>query len=247
MAKTTRQIITIDEELCNGCGACVPSCAEGAIRIVDGKAKLVSERYCDGLGACLGECPRGALSFETREAEEFDEEAAVAHVKSIDREAGHSHAGHVCPSACVIDRTREIATNSARDAEGVPSELRTWPVKLYLVNPSAPYFENADLLIASDCVPFAFGAFHSEMLRGKTVVCGCPKFDDADIYVRKLTEILRLNNIRSITIVQMEVPCCAGISQLARLAVRESEKDVPVETVTISLEGDVVGRKTAAI
>lgn len=243
MAKTTRQIITIDEELCNGCGACVPSCAEGAIQIVDGKAKLVSERYCDGLGACLGECPQGALSFETREAEEFDEEAAVAHVKSIGQEAGHSHAGHVCPSARVIDRTHETTSDAPHDAEAVPSELKTWPVKLYLVNPSAPYFENADLLIASDCVPFAFGAFHSEMLRGKTVVCGCPKFDDADIYVQKLTEILRLNNIRSITVAQMEVPCCAGMSHIARVAVRESEKDVPVETVTISLDGEVMAQK----
>ena len=200
-----RQIIKIDEDLCNGCGACVPSCAEGAIRIVDGKAKLVSERYCDGLGACLGECPQGALSFETREAEDFDEAAAVT-----------------------------------RDAEVAASELKTWPVKLYLVNPGAPYFENADLLIASDCVPFAFGAFHSEMLRGKTLVTGCPKFDDTEVYLQKLTDILRQNSIRSITVAQMEVPCCAGMTHIALMAVAESGKSVPVETVVVSLEGDVV-------
>ncbi len=264
MAKVARQIIKIDEEKCNGCGLCVPACAEGALQIVDGKARLVQERYCDGLGACLGECPQGAISFETREAEDFDEAATIEHLKESGRSvqahldhmaehakgahdhrapAGHGHGhggGFVCPSAKTIDRREQAA--SAPSAQGkVQSELRQWPVKLYLVNPSASYFENADLLIAADCVPFAYGGMHPDFLRGKTLVTGCPKFDDVQLYADKLTQILSRNNVRSITVLQMEVPCCSGMARLAEHAVAASGKQIPVEVVTISLTGEVMG------
>ncbi len=267
MAKRTRQIIKIDEELCNGCGLCVPSCAEGALQVIDGKARLVSERYCDGLGACLGECPQGAISIEEREADEFDEAAAIEHVKSTQGEEAaarmqanahahshsspahaqhHSHAAHgkhsgfVCPSARIIDRTSEDRQPRPSAAtEDVPSELRQWPVKLYLVNPTAPYFENADLLIAADCVPFAYGGFHPDFLQGKTLVTGCPKFDDVEVYADKLTQIMQRNDIKSVTVLQMEVPCCSGMLHLARQAIMMSGKDIPLEVVTISLDGRI--------
>ncbi len=260
MAKATRQVIKIDEERCNGCGLCVPSCAEGALRIIDGKAKVVAEKSCDGLGACLGECPQGAISFETREAEIFDEQATLEHLTDIgrphephikhmaehgmgDHQARHGHGGgFVCPSARTIDRTREEQDESHRAKGDLGSELRQWPVKLYLVNPSAPYFRGSHLLISADCVPFAYGSLHPDFLKGKTLVTGCPKFDDTDLYLHKLTDILRENNIRQITVLQMEVPCCSAMQRLAEQAVAASEKEVPVEVVTISLSGEIKGQ-----
>lgn len=246
MAKTVRQIIKIDEEKCNGCGACVPACAEGALQIIDGKAKLVSEKYCDGLGACLGECPQGAISFESREAEDFDKAAAMEHVKPTDDHAAHDHVHHdgfSCPSAKTIDRTKDAVCDTPAGSKEVSSELRQWPVKLYLVNPSASYFDNADLLISADCVPFAYGSLHPDFLRGKTLVTGCPKFDDVELYANKLAEIVSLNNIRSITVLQMEVPCCSGMSRLAEQAIAASGKAIPIEIVTIGLAGEVKGER----
>lgn len=264
MAKVTRQVIKIDEELCNGCGLCVPSCAEGAIQIIDGKARLVSDKYCDGLGACLGECPVGALSFEERAAEEFDESAVEVHLKSIGREAvphahdhlhaapapavhsGHGHGG--CPSARTLDfRTDERhAPGHNGDEPKLESELRQWPVKLYLVSPSAPYFENADLLIAADCTPFAYASLHPDYLRGKALVIGCPKFDDVQAYVEKLTAIVERNNIKSITVLHMEVPCCFGLVGVAREAVAISGKQVPVQAKVVTLRGKIEEPKGAA-
>lgn len=256
MAKGLRQIIKIDEEKCNGCGVCVPACAEGALQIIDGKARLVQERYCDGLGACLGECPQGAISFESREAEEFDEAAAMEHVGKTDTPshllsqhvrtmAGHTHShqdgGFVCPSATTIDRTKDAAVAEPAQRSQADSELRQWPVKLYLVSPSASYFENADLLIAADCVPFAYGSMHPDFLRGKTLVTGCPKFDDVELYAEKLRQIVSLNTIKSITVLKMEVPCCSGLTRLAEQAVVASGKEIPVEVVTISLAGAIKG------
>jgi NAD-dependent dihydropyrimidine dehydrogenase PreA subunit len=244
MARRVRQIINIDEEKCNGCGLCVTACAEGALQVIDGKAKLVSETYCDGLGACLGECPQGALTFETREADDFDEAAATAHVgatgHSHHAHSEHKHGGFVCPSAQVLDRTHEAPTDRPATAGSVPSELRQWPVKLYLVNPEAPYFNGADLLLAADCVPFALGSFHSDFLRGKTLVTGCPKFDDVQGYLGKLDSIVSLNTIKSITVIQMEVPCCSGLLRLVEMAVSASGKNIPIETVVVSLTGEVV-------
>jgi len=252
MSKRVRQIIKIDEELCNGCGMCVPSCAEGALKIINGKAKVVSDKYCDGLGACLGECPQGALSIETREADDFDEEAAMANVAAVPsgpRMEAHNHSAHdpkhggfVCPSAKMIDRRTEAHSDEPKESASVASELRQWPVKLYLVNPSAPYFQNADLLVAADCVPFAYGAIHPDFLRGKTLVTGCPKFDDVELYADKLKQIFKDNNIKSITILQMEVPCCSGIQRLVEFAILASGKDIPVESIKISLEGEVKSR-----
>ena len=256
MTKRVRQVIKIDEELCNGCGLCVPSCAEGALQIIDGKAKMAADKYCDGLGACLGECPQGAISFETREAEEFDEEATLDRLKQLGRSAdahhqhmaehgmgqaahSHKHSGFVCPSSRTIDRTHESADTTKSTPGAVKSELRQWPIKLYLMNPQAPYFENADLLIAADCVPFAYGSIHPDFIKGKTIVTGCPKFDDTEAYFDKLTEIIKLNNIRSITVLVMEVPCCSGMLRLAQAASTASGKNTSVEAVTISLAGEV--------
>lgn len=259
MARQVRQMIKIDEEKCNGCGLCVTGCAEGALQVVDGKAKLVSETYCDGLGACIGECPQDAITFESREADNFDEAATIDHLMKSGRSVqahldhmaahadgggheghSHGHAGHVCPSAKTIDRTKDAACRESASTGEVPSELRQWPLKLYLVNPSASFFEDADLLLAADCVPFAFGGFHPEMLRGKTLVAGCPKFDDTELYLEKLTNILSLHNVKSITVAQMEVPCCSGMTRLAQAAVQASGKQVPVQTITIGLDGELM-------
>jgi NAD-dependent dihydropyrimidine dehydrogenase PreA subunit len=248
MAKVTRQVIKIDEELCNGCGLCVPSCAEGAIQIIDGKAKLVQDRYCDGLGACLGECPQGALSFEEREADEYDQTAVDVHLKSIGREAkphahaaphAHGHGGGGCPSAKMFDFRRDDTPKAAAAPGTVQSELRQWPVKLHLVNPSAPYFQDADLLVAADCTAFAYGSLHPDFLAGKALVIGCPKFDDLDAYIEKLHAIITQNNIKSITVLHMEVPCCFGMVAAAKQAVQASGKDIPVAVKTVSLQGEI--------
>jgi len=252
MARIARQIIKIDEELCNGCGLCISACAEGALQVIDGKARLVSETYCDGLGACLGECPQGAISFETREAEEFDAAAVEAHLRDVGKPQ-HAHAAHgavpqkhhsggqggfVCPSARTIDRIAHDRPVSAPAFGSVPSELRQWPIKLYLVNPQAPYFKDADLLVAADCTAFTYGGFHPDFLRGKTLVTGCPKFDDTEMYLHKLTDIFRHNNIRSVTVAYMEVPCCTSILRLVQAAIQASGKSPDLVPVKISLEGE---------
>ncbi|MCX6344130.1 MAG: 4Fe-4S binding protein [Armatimonadetes bacterium] len=242
MAIKSRQIIKIDEDRCNGCGLCVSACAEGALQIVDGKAKLVSETYCDGLGACLGDCPMDAITIETREAEDFDEQAVLANMAAQGKPAhNHDHhpaGGFVCPSAKTIDRTHDAAKTAAAIGS-VPSELRQWPIKLYLVNPQAPYFSDAHLLVAADCVPFAYGGVHSDFIRGKTIVTGCPKFDDTELYLSKLTDILSSNDIKSVTVLKMEVPCCGGMQRITEMAMAASGKSLPIETVTISLDGAV--------
>ncbi|NLN76521.1 MAG: 4Fe-4S binding protein [Armatimonadetes bacterium] len=248
MAKKVRQIIKIDEELCDGCGQCVTACAEGALQIIDGKARLVSETYCDGLGACIGDCPRGAITIESREADEFDEAAAMKHVAAQKQTAqapapAHS-GGFVCPSMRMIDRTKDLIESQPAQKGSIPSELRQWPVKLYLVNPGASYFENSDLLLAADCVPFAYGGIHPDYMRGKTLVTGCPKFDDVSAYADKLEAILSSNTIRSLTVLQMEVPCCSGMLRLAQRAVAASGKSIPIEVITISLSGDIKTTQT---
>jgi len=247
MAKVKRQVIKIDEELCNGCGLCVPSCAEGAIQIIDGKARLVADKYCDGLGACLGECPQGALSFEEREADEFDEAAVSKHLESIGRKpAVHVHPAHMhhhggCPSAVTMDFRKEPRPTAGvkGDRHKLESELQQWPVKLRLVNPSAPYFQDADLLLVADCVPFAYASLHPDFLRGKALAIGCPKFDDLEMYLEKLTQIITLNNIKSITVMHMEVPCCSGLIHIAREAVAASGKDIPIYTKKVTLRGEI--------
>ncbi len=249
MAIVKRQVIHIDEELCDGCGQCVPSCEEGAIQVIDGKARLVSDKYCDGLGACLGECPTGALSFEEREAEEFDVESVATHLAAIGRpaqpqahapfsiNAGASHTG--CPSA-QTQQLRPKASNTQFSTGVKPtSELRQWPVKLYLVNPTAPYFANADILLAADCSGFAYGSVHQDFVKDKVVVIGCPKFDDYQHHVNKLSAIIAQNDIKSITVLRMTVPCCSGMSSIARQAVLNAGKDIAITEHIVSLQGEV--------
>lgn len=250
-----RKIIKIDEEKCNGCGLCVPACAEGAIQIIDGKARLVKDQYCDGLGACLGKCPQGALSIEEREAEEFDEAAVHEYLKTKQAPAtpaathGHGpHHGHGgvpggCPGSRMMTFQRNTAAASNAPAAAFQSELGQWPVQLYLVPIQAPFFQDADLLIAADCAPFAYAGFHQDFLKGRAVAIACPKLDDTDVYLEKLAAIFRQNNIRQLTVAHMEVPCCFGLSRLVQLARQMSGKDIPIRNVTISLDGQIKEEK----
>lgn len=251
-----RKIIKIDENLCNGCGLCVPACAEGAIQIIDGKARLVADNLCDGLGACLGECPRGALTIEEREADAFDEKAVEAHLKgqpACDCPGGHGHE-HPEPKTleqplgcgCPGTYSRSLAPNKEPvdhfTDTGTESELTHWPVQLSLINPRASFLKDADLLVAADCVPFAYPDFHRRLLRGRVVAVGCPKLDDVMPYMDKLAEIIRHNNIQSVTVAHMEVPCCTGMVRVVQEAVRRSGVAVPVESIKISLDGQVLER-----
>lgn len=234
-----RDIVVIDEEKCNGCGLCVPSCAEGAIRVVDGKARLIREDYCDGLGACLGHCPQGALRIERREAAEFDEAAVQKHMARGEEPSYPNHLG--CPGSRTVYMPEREASESSSPLNGeVPSELRQWPVELALVSPKAPYFADADLILAADCVPFAYGDFHRRFLRGRRLAVGCPKLDDVSSYIDKLADIIAYNNLRSLTIVHMEVPCCSGLVWIARQAMELSGKSVAVHEVVIGIDGTIV-------
>ena len=251
MAKILRKVIKINEELCNGCGQCVPSCAEGAIQIIDGKARLVSDRYCDGLGACLGECPLGALSFEEREADEFDEQAVEVRLKEIGRTPEHHETKHACPSSSgpahsggcpgsrMFDFREETVEEDTGETPKLRSELRQWPVKINLVNPSASYFEGADLVLAADCTAFAYASMHPDFMKGKALAIGCPKFDDVNSYIAKIKAIIEESGIKSITVVHMEVPCCMGLLYAAKEAIQASGKDIPLETIVVSIRGDV--------
>jgi len=222
-----RNIIRIDEEKCNGCGLCVPACAEGAIQIINGKAHLISEKYCDGLGACLGKCPQGAITIEEREAEGFDEKAVKEHLHS--QPCG-------CPSTKVMNW--EVDTRGHSLPTNVASMLSQWPVKLALVPPQAPYFDGADLIVTADCVPFAYANFHQDFLKGKAVVIGCPKLDDVNFYQQKLEEIFRQSNLKSVKVIHMEVPCCFGLQHLAKEALAQSSKDIPLDEVVIGIKGE---------
>jgi len=268
-----RKIVEIDEEKCDGCGLCIPNCPEGALQIIDGKARLVSDLFCDGLGACIGHCPRGAIEIVEREAEPYDERKVMkkiagqgpnvikAHLEHL-RE--HGEEGylkeaveyleensmevpveqtkekkllHGCPGSRVMDfKDRHSDSGSARRQA---SELKQWPVQLTLVPPNAPYFDNADLLVSADCVAFAHPNFHSDLLRGKTLVVGCPTLDDIVSYVEKLTGIIRDNNIKSVTVAIMEVPCCNGMHFAVEKAIGDSGKDIRLVKKVISISGEV--------
>lgn len=242
----TRKIVQIDEEKCDGCGECVPSCAEGAIQIVDGKARLVSDVYCDGLGACLGTCPQDAITIIEREAPEFDEEAALRHVEQLEKP---QPAAQGCPGMAVrnLQPGLPISPMPRPGAPGVDdpqggsaSALRNWPIQLHLVPPNAPFLSNCDLILAADCVPFAYADFHRRFLKERPLVIGCPKLDDGQLYVEKLAEMLTASSIRSVTVVHMEVPCCTGLVRIAEAAIEASGSDVPLEDVTISIQGEVL-------
>lgn len=239
-----RNIVKIDEEKCNGCGLCVTACAEGAIQIIDGKAKLISESYCDGLGACLGHCPENAITVEKRDAVEFDEEATKAHLAK--QKNAQMQTDFVCPGMMA----KELKEKDEAPYSGAPevrSQLRHWPVQLKLVSPTAPYFADADLLLVADCVPFAMGDFHSKFLKGHSIVVGCPKLDNSEFYIEKLAAILQANKLNSLTVIHMEVPCCFGLTHIAREAIARSGVGMPFEDVTIDLQGNVGKTETVEV
>lgn len=281
MAK--RKIINIDEEKCNGCALCIPNCPEGAIQIIDNKARLVSDLFCDGLGACLGHCLQGAISIVEREAEEYSESRVmeniakqgkntiIAHLKHLkehrqekylkealdflrknniktgfEQENQHAQTGcpsggfSGCPGSRVIDLRKEEAPEKEGKFSPAASQLRQWPVQLMLVPPYAPYLQNADLLIAADCVAFAYAGFHEGLLKGKALLVGCPKLDDTGIYEEKLSQIFKNNDIKSVTYAHMEVPCCFGLVGIIQSAIQESGKKIPFKEVTITISGEKI-------
>ena len=234
-----RKVIHIDEDKCNGCGICANACHEGAIGIVDGKAKLLRDDYCDGMGDCLPTCPTGAITFEEREAAAYNEAAVQENKKKkeIQEKMKHMHEGG-CPGSKI--RMMEHPEKPAAVSNAVPtSQLRNWPVQIKLAPINAPYFDGAKLLIAADCTAYAYANFHQEFIRGKVALVGCPKLDSVD-YSEKLTAILKNNDIQSVTIVRMEVPCCGGLEMAAKKALQASGKFIPWQVVTISIDGKIL-------
>jgi len=246
--KVVRKIIKIDEELCDGCGQCILSCAEGALKLIDGKVKVISDNLCDGLGACLGECPTGALEVIEREADEYDEAAVEAHL-------GKGASGEPekiptmacgCPSTQiqVFNTPDKETTPHPAHATGEPvdSALSHWPVQIRLIPPTAPFLKGSDLLVLADCVAVAFSMLHQEFLQSKIVAMGCPKFDDVQGYVEKFTEIFKVANLKSVTTVVMEVPCCAGLPKIVDAAIEKAGVKLPIERVIISTKGKILER-----
>ncbi len=230
--KVVRKIIKIDEDKCNGCGDCALACAERAIQIIDGKAKLTSDSYCDGLGACIGECPQGALTIEERESVEFDKAATEQHL-AAQHKAEPLPCG--CPSTSVMQLTPDPA--QAVKAPPIKSTLTNWPVQLPLVPADAPFLKGADLLLTADCVPFAYPSFHLDFLEGHAVIIACPKLDDYESHRKRLNDIIRKANIKSLTVVHMEVPCCFGLVHMAQEALKASSKSIPFKEVTVTIRG----------
>jgi ferredoxin len=288
-----REIVKIDEELCDGCGDCIPNCHEGALQIIDGKARLISELMCDGLGACLGHCPQGAITIEKREADEYDEVVVIsqminsgkatvfAHLKHLQE---HGETGFLNQALTYIRSNREAMPfeisevhellHGGKDQKAgkpgavigcagsapqsfnvagikmaapvgeVPSELTQWPVQMHLINPAASYFNGADLLVAADCAPFAYGNFHNDFIKGRKMVIACPKLDQGkEIYVQKLTRLIDDARVNTITVVIMEVPCCGGLSQIVQMATQSASRKVPVKEVVIGIKGEVLAEE----
>jgi len=243
--KIKRKIIKIDEEKCDGCGVCVPSCAEGALQIIDGKARLVAEKFCDGLGACLGECPNDALQVIESEAEDFDEKAVEEHLKATEqfnqKEPFTMACG--CPSTQIQSFAPAMTCQEANQPVSHPSAqsaLAHWPVQIHLVPPTAPFLKGADLLVAADCTPAAYPNFHRDFLKGKVLMLGCPKFDDAQAYIEKFTDIFNTAGIKSVTVLTMEVPCCQGLPMIVKKGLELAKKKIPLEQVIISTRGEVL-------
>ena len=250
-----RRIVKIDEDKCDGCGLCIPSCAEGALQVINGKARLVADKYCDSLGACLSECPRGAINIEEREAEPFDEEAAKQHVAAQEQMAAEPARGCPgsdvrqfekqetlacgCPSSTVAQFKGTQHTGEHAAPVSHPSELAHWPVQLTLVPPKAPFLQGADVLLAADCTAFSYGGFHQDFLRGHALLVACPKLDNYEAHLAKLTEILRQSDIRSLTVLRMEVPCCAGLTRMAMQAILSCNKDIPFKENIIGTSGEI--------
>jgi NAD-dependent dihydropyrimidine dehydrogenase PreA subunit len=245
----TRKIVKIDEDRCNGCGLCVPSCAEGAIQIIDGKARLIADNLCDGIGNCLGECPMDAITIEERPADDFDETAVEAHLKTQHADTPGPSAAGGCPGmkfkqfgprndTAGCDCAPAPAAG-AGEATGAQSALTHWPVQLGLLSPNAPMWQDTDVLLAADCCAQAMADFHSRLLTGRKLAIACPKLDDSKAQLDKLTEIFTNNDIHSLTVARMEVPCC-GLDQIARLARERSGKTFPITIVTVGLRGEVL-------
>ncbi len=243
--KVRRKIVQIDEELCDGCGICVPSCAEGAIQVVEGKARLMAERYCDGLGACLGECPKGALQVVEREAEEFDEEAVEEHLRALKAPEEPALACG-CPSSQIQSfepgKSCEQANQPHQQHSPMASALSHWPVQIRLVPPSAPFLRGADLLVVADCSALAYPEIHRDFLEGRVVLMGCPKFDDGSLYVERFREIFEKAGIRSVVVLTMEVPCCQGLPMMVKRGMDLAAKSVPLQQVVVSTRGEILRR-----
>lgn len=237
-----RKIIKINEEKCNGCGLCAEACHEGAIHMFNGKAKLIKDDYCDGLGDCLPACSAGAISFEEREAVEYDEEAVKKNmiIKKKLENNQKSDFKFICPGnqEKIINHAEVIEKNDFSSVK-ISSQLNQWPVQINLVSPNAKYLQESDLLIAADCTAYAYADFHNKFIKNKVTLIGCPKLDEGD-YSEKLTEIFKMNDIKSVTVVRMEVPCCAGIVNAVKKALKLSENIIPCNTVTISIEGNII-------
>jgi len=265
-----RKIIHIDERLCNGCGQCIPNCPEGALQLIEGKARLVGDLYCDGLGACIGECPRGAIRIEEREAERYDERRVMENVIAQGEEVIRAHLAHLeshgereylrqavavleergirieepseaANGGCRGSAIRELETADSPQADAVPSRLGQWPVQLHLIPPSAPYFTDADVLLAADCTAYAIGDFHERFLNGRRLAIACPKLDsNQDVYLDKIKALIDFSGIRSLTVLTMEVPCCRGLLQLAQAAAEATERTIPIRWLEIGVQGDVL-------
>lgn len=265
-----REIIKIDEELCNGCGECVPNCAEGSLVIIDGKAKMVADKYCDGLGACLGHCPQGALTIEVRDADEYDHSAVEDLLqKPLEvREAMAKGEGGMKPSMQPLDAPLGGPLGGARPSGGgcpgsgmmsmkpaaaapkkggvVMSSLSHWPIQLRLVPPNAPFLKDADLLLTADCVAVSVPDYHERFVAGKVVLMGCPKFDDVEMYVERLAEMFKQNDIKSVTLLEMEVPCCSNFTNILSAAMEQAGSKFPVELVIAARDGQIMAQKKIA-
>ncbi len=236
-----RKVIDIDEAKCTGCGACVTKCAEGALMIVNGKARVVNDVFCDGLGACIGDCPESALKIVEREAPEFDEESVKGHLA---KENGAAEEPCGCPShePIILTASRSSRRTGGPKSEN-PAQLANWPVQWRLVTARMPFFKGKEVLLAADCVPFAYGDFHTRFLSGKALIIGCPKLDEQKAYLDRLTEVLRDATPKSIDIVHMEVPCCFGLERLVKEAIKRSAKEIPVRTTVVGVKGDILSEK----
>jgi NAD-dependent dihydropyrimidine dehydrogenase PreA subunit len=250
--KVVRKIIEIDDDLCDGCGNCVPSCAEGALEIIDGKAKVVADIYCDGLGACLGDCPTGALTIVEREADEFDEEAVEEFLET--KKTAEPQTIPMVSGGCPSARMQTFDSAASQPAAAAPTEataageemesaLSHWPVQIMLVPPTAPFLKGADLLVLADCVPVAFPSVHRDFIKGKSVLLGCPKLDNAEFYIEKFSQICKQSGVNSITSVVMEVPCCSGLPMIVKKGMELSGVEIPMEEVVISTRGKILERR----
>jgi len=268
-----RKIIKIDQEICNGCGLCLPNCPEGAIQLIDGKARLVSDLLCDGLGACLGHCPEGAITIEEREAEPYDERKVMATIIPQGENTIRAHLNHLKehgeveyyrqalqvlqeqgilsheepspPPSSGCPGSRSMHFGSTREAEDLagrrPSQLSHWPIQMHLISPTAPHFQNSDLLLAADCTAFSLGDFHKEYLSGKTLIIACPKLDEGqEVYLEKLTALIEKAQIRSLTVMIMQVPCCGGLLRLAQRAVEASTRTLAIKVIVVGIKGEIL-------